>query len=263
MALSWAGRRKALVITLLGAVALAVIAVLAFSILYETPTCTDRKQNQDEAGVDCGGSCTTLCRGQAGAAPVVRFVRPFSPQPGRTDVIAYIDNPNANAASRNAPFSLEVYGTDRQLIAKRSIAVDLPPAATAPLYLPDVAPRGTVAAQAFLTFDTERAVWSRVDGPRPVLPAVEGLAVTEGPMPRVTATLTNPLAQPFRDLILIATAFDSSGTAIAASQTLVPLLPPQGSAPLVFTWNAPFSAPNPRVEILPVQEVGIQPVSRP
>jgi len=186
------------------------------------------------------------------AVPVVRLVRPLAPQPGRTDIIAYIDNSNANASSKAAPFTLKVYGTDRQLLVEKVVAIDLPPLTTIPVYLPDVAPRGSIAAQAFLTFNADEAVWTRASGERPVLPVVESISVSEGERPRITATLVNPIARPFYDLTLVATVFDASGNVVAASQTLVPMLPAQGSVPLIFTWNAPLGAPSPRVEILPI-----------
>lgn len=252
--MSWAERRRALIISIATAVALAALAILAFSIFYKTPTCTDRKQNQDELGTDCGGSCTTLCASQVAAPARVRFVRPLTPQPGRTDIIAYIDNPNESAEAHRVPFLLEVYDADGALIAKRTIYIDLPPSSTVPLYVSDVAPRSSIAAQAFLSIDADSFAWSRA-GEQMATPAVEEILVEEGERPRITATLVNPLATPYYEVVLVATVFDSAGTAIAASQTLVPRLSPQGTSPLVFTWNEPFSAPVARVEILPVPDL--------
>lgn len=238
-----------------GAVVLGALTILGFSIFYEVPTCTDKKQNQDEQGVDCGGSCSTLCAFQVNSEPVVGFVRAITPQPGRTDVVAYIQNRNANAESADAPFLLEVYGTERQLIAKKTISVDLPPSTSVPVYLADVAPRGSVAAQAFLAPITDSITWRKPVGESQVLPIVESISIAEGDAPRITATLVNPLARVIYDTTLVATVFDVSGNVIAGSQTLVTTLPSQGSAPLIFTWNVPFAGPVGRVEILPVPEL--------
>lgn len=238
-----------------GAVLLGSLAVLGFSIFYKVPTCTDKRQNQDEQGVDCGGSCTTLCAFQVSSEPVVGFVRTITPQSGRTDVIANVQNRNADAEAADAPFRLEVYGTQRELLIEKIIKVDLPPSTSVPVYLADVAPRGSVAAQAFLVPVTESIVWRKVSGARQAPPTVEDISISEGEAPRITATLVNPLARVTYDTTLIATVFDSSGNVMAGSQTLVPLLPSQGSAPLVFTWNAPFPQPVLRVEIQPVPEL--------
>lgn len=257
--MSWAGERRAIIITIAGAILLGALLVLGFSIFYKVPTCTDKRQNQNEQGVDCGGSCTTLCSFQVEDAPVVRLVRAITPQPGRTDIVAYIENRNAEAEAANAPFLLEVYGAERQLIAKKTIRVDLPPLSSVPVYLADVAPRGSIAAQAFLAPVTESIVWRRVSGEKAILPTVGNISIAEGEAPRITATLANPLARTIYDTTLIATVFDASGNVIAGSQTLVPTLPSQGTAPLVFTWNAPFTLPAARVEILPVPELARAP----
>ena len=253
--MSWAGERRATVIAIAALVLIAALLILGFPIFYDTPTCTDRKQNQDEDGIDCGGSCTTLCAFQVEDAPVVSFVRALSPQTGRTDIIAQIENRNEDAEAADAPFLLEVYDADRRLIAKKIIRVDLPPQTTVPVYLADVAPRGSAAAQAFLVPDTDSIVWRKVSGERLPMPTVTQIIIAEGEAPRVTATLVNPLARTIYDTTLVAIVRDSSGNVIAGSQTIVPTLPSQGTAPLVFTWNAPFSASSPRVDIYPVPEL--------
>ncbi len=49
-----------------------------------------------------------------------------------------------------------------------------------------------------------------------------------------------------------ATVFDAQGNAIAATQTLLPEVPPQGRAEAVFVWNEPFAVPAGRIDIVPV-----------
>jgi len=249
--MSWAGRKRAAVVIVIGAIIIAALAIFGFSLFYETPTCFDRKQNQGEVGVDCGGSCSTLCSSQVDASARVVFTRAFSPQPDRTDVIAYVENPNADAQAKDAPFSLELYGTEGQPLARITLTLDLPPSSTVPIYVADVASRGVVVARAFLTPENAVGMWSRAGEQLPN-PEVTEIKVTEGDRPRVTATLRNPLAVARYDLTYVATIFDATGTAIAASQTLIPRLPSQGTAPLVFTWKASFFAPVAKVEVLPV-----------
>jgi hypothetical protein len=253
--MSWASERRAIIIIIVGAIVLGALAVLGFSIFYDVPTCTDKKQNQDEQGIDCGGSCTTLCAFQVHNEPVVSFVRAIAPQPGRTDVVAYIQNRNADAEAADAPFLLEVYGTERQLIAKKTIKVDLPPSTSVPVYLADVSPGGNIAAQAFLAPVAEGFVWRKAAGSRDPLPTVGEITIGEGDAPRITAVLINPLARTIYDTTLVATVFDTSGNVMAASQTLVPMLPSQGMAPMVFTWNVAFPQSVGRVEILPVPKL--------
>ena len=72
-----------------------------------------------------------------------------------------------------------------------------------------------------------------------------------GPMPKITAVLTNPIAYPIYNEKVVATVFNAQNNAIGASQTVVPILPAQGTAPIVFTWNQAFTSQPARVEILP------------
>ncbi|HEY0010904.1 MAG TPA: hypothetical protein VGB97_03270 [Candidatus Paceibacterota bacterium] len=254
--MSWAGRRKALIITVASMTLLAVLAIIGFAVFYQVPSCSDGKQNQDERGIDCGGACSLVCTADVGTLPIVNFVRPTTPQPGRTDIIAYIENRNTNAEAEDAPFLLEVHDAQGRVIATKTVTVDLPAATVVPFYAANVAPRGTEAGVAFLTPKAESIIWTRPPASRPVLPSVSNIAVTEGDAPRITATLVNPFAEPVYNTVLVATVFDVSGNAMAASQTLVPTLPSQGTSPLIFTWNAPFAASVARYEILPVPRVG-------
>jgi hypothetical protein len=41
------------------------------SFFVEIPTCSDVKQNGSETGIDCGGSCTQVCRVQAVSVNVI------------------------------------------------------------------------------------------------------------------------------------------------------------------------------------------------
>jgi hypothetical protein len=250
--MSWAGRRKALIITVGAIVLLAALAVFSFGIFYDTPTCTDRRQNQDEAGVDCGGSCSRMCSFEVKTAPVVLWTQVVEPEEGRADVIAYVENRNTDAASRKTPFRLEVYDASGGQISEKSVTVDLPPRTTVPVYIPNAAPRDSRAVRAFLTYDSEKAVWTKASDEERIEPSIEDVVIQEGAEPRITAKLVNSLAEPMRSITLIATLFDPSGNAMAASQTVVPTLPAQGSSQVVFTWRQPFPAPAARVEIRPV-----------
>lgn len=246
--MDWAARRKRLVLTIFALVGVAVVAIIAFAVIYETPSCLDKKQNQDEVGIDCGGSCSTICTAEAKPASV-RFARALT-QSGRTDVIAYIDNPNREAGSYDAHLTLDVYEDSGRLV-RTKLEIDLPPGGTYPLYVPGIATLGS-ARQAFLSFDEGFPIWTRASASGNI-PLVGDIRIgTPETQPRIIATLTNQTARPIQNIPVIVSVFDASGIVIAASQTLVPELPAQGTASAIFTWNEPFAAPAARIEIVPV-----------
>lgn len=249
--MSWAAGRRALIIGGIVAILLAIAGFVLYSIFNQAPSCADKKQNQDEEGIDCGGSCTYLCAERAGE-PLVRFARELR-QNGRTDVIAYVENPNASAA-RAVKYTVEVYGEDRTSLAKKTGTIDLPPRdyGVIPLYIPGIYSGEREAVQAFLTFDDPDTKWFSLDEPLVTLKADSPLLAGTTEAPRVTAFFTNPSVTTVRKAKVIAAVFDAEGNVIAASQTVLPDLAPGAEAEAVFTWNEPFAAPVSRIDARPL-----------
>lgn len=248
--MTWAMRRRLIIIGILAAVLAGVLATLYFTLIRQAPSCFDNKLNQNEEGIDCGGSCPYYCE-ISQAAPSVRFVRPVSSVSGRTDVIAYIDNPNPTAAAKSLHYTIELYSPTNSVVAKKEGWVDLPPAATVPVFMPDFFSGSAEVARAFLTFDTPQHLWLRTNY-SPALPRIKDSKLEESEMPRITALAMNPTAVPMKDISFIVTVFDGAGNAMGASRTVVPSIPAQGDARIIFTWPAPFPSTVARIEILPV-----------
>ncbi len=247
--MSWAENRKHVIEAILVAVAVAFIAIVTIATLYRTPSCFDHKQDQGEQGIDCGGPCPYLCA--VDEIPVsVGFVRTVNPEPGRTDVIAYVNNSNANAGVQGAAYELDLYSAENRIISHITGTMNLPPSTISPLYIPNAYDGSQPISQAFLTFATSSINWLRTFQ-KPVAPLPSNIEIKQGETPSVTATIENSLAIPLYNVVEVATVFNAAGNAIAASQTVVPDLPAQGTAPLTYTWNEPFAQPPIRVEILP------------
>jgi hypothetical protein len=250
--MNWAARRQKLVLAILIICAAAIFALVLTATLYKAPSCTDGIQNQGEEGPDCGGPCPYLCSASE-VAPTTQFVRAVSPGQGRTDVIAYINNPNTNGGVQGAQYTIELYDSNNAPIAHYTGLVNLPPNTVTPLFVPGVYQGPLKAAQAFLTFDQSTLKYLRTaQQPLQLTPSNIQILNSSNGTPKVTATVSNPTAQTMYGITVVATVFDASNNAVGASQTVVPILPAQGTAPLVFTWNQPFDTAPVRVEILRV-----------
>jgi hypothetical protein len=249
--MSWAARRRFYILAGIGAVVAAFVLILGFATFYQVPSCKDTKQNQGEQGVDCGGPCPYLCS-MSVQAPVVEFVRPVSPQAGRTDVIAYVDNQNPSAAVRGATYRIDLYGPDNVVVATKTGTVDLPPKSKVPVYVPDFFSGNQTVAHAFLTFDDASLKWETYNDTRTQLAVESPLLTNTDSAPRVTAVIDNSDVQPLYNVLTIVALFDAAGNAIGASQTVIPKIPAQGSATALFTWNGPFNGAVARIEVTPV-----------
>lgn len=251
--MDWSKRRQWIIWSIFGSVLVALLIIVGISVFYKTPTCLDKKQNQNEAGVDCGGPCAHACVADVHPAQV-RFARAIAPSVDRTDVIAYIDNPNTGAAAHGISATVTIYDANHTLLASRDITFDLTPGGMTPVFITGLLSSNTPVTQTFFTINDAGVTWIR-SAEKPIVPSVQNLLWQNTSTPRVTATLVNPIAKPLSNIRLVATVFAADGTAIAASSTIVPNVPSQGSAQAVFTWNIPFTSAPARVEVVPVVSV--------
>ncbi len=248
MAFDWAKRMRLMIIAGITLVLLLVVGATVFAFVYKVPSCTDRTQNQGEAGVDCGGPCAYLCTAQV-KEPSVQFERSLTLANGRTDVVAKIQNLNKGAQAKAAPYVLELYAADATLLARIPGFIDLPAGEMVPLFVRSAA-AGSVVARAFVDFDPEKIMWQQTEQVRAPL-RISGSSLIEGNAPKVSAFLHNDGYDALYDVRATVIVYDGQGTAIAASETLVPSLRAQSNVPITFTWNEPFQTIPTRFEILP------------
>ena len=255
--MTWADRRKHVIEAILVACAVAVIALVFVATLYKTPSCFDGKQNQGENGIDCGGPCPYACSANE-TTPSVRFARAVSPEPGRQDLISYIDNSNNDAELVNARYVAEFYGANQTVIAQKTGFLTVPPSTTMPIFIPNMYQGGSPVTQVFLTIDPASLKWLRTST-KPIVPIPQNENIEAGTTnaPKITAELMNPTAQALSNVTVVATVFNAANNAIAASQTVVQTLAPQSSSPIIFTWNEAFPGAPARVEILPASPSSI------
>ncbi|MBI2409456.1 hypothetical protein HYV30_00220 [Candidatus Kaiserbacteria bacterium] len=250
--MSWAARRRFIILLIVGSVAGAFLFTLSFAIFYETPTCTDGKANQGEAGVDCGGPCQYLCQSQV-QPPTVLYTKAIQNFGGRTDVIASVANKNTVAAALGVPYTVTLYGRGLTLIQRVTGSLDLPPGATVPVYVLGIESGKQTVEKAFLEIDPSVPQWFPLAKDPRIIPRISNISLggTEE-APRVQALLANPSARALRDVEVIAIVHNATGAVIAASKTVITNIPPQGEASAIFTWNAKFQSPPTSIEVVPV-----------
>ena len=250
--MSWAARRRFFILLIIGIVAAAFFVIVLIATAYKTPSCSDGVQNQDEQGVDCGGSCSYLCTALQ-EPPTVLFTQVLGNGAGRADIVAMVRNKNASAAARNVPYRVMLYGEGHVFVKEVDGTIDLPPGATVPVFLPGVGAGKQKVLSAFLSIDAPSIRWVPLPTDPRVIPTVSNITHNvDANAPRVSATLTNPSATTLSDLRVIVLVSDFRRNVIAASETIVPLVAGQGQATAVFTWNGAFSGQPASVLVIPV-----------
>ncbi len=250
--MNWATRRRFFILLIIGVTVAAFVATVGIATFYKAPTCSAGVQNQGEQGIDCGGPCALLCTALE-QPPTVLFTHAISNGAGRVDVIAMVENKNTTAAAKNVPYRITLYGAGQALIQEVTGTIDLPPGAAVPVFVPGIASGQQTVSNAFLTIEPSSPQWFVVSPDPRVVPIVSAI-IQRGTIeaPRVEAVLGNTSALPLSNVRAIVLVHNGKGDVIAASSTVLPVIPAQGSATATFTWNGPFAGVPASLEVVPV-----------
>lgn len=241
-----------MVLIVLAIIAIAFGSVLLISATYQAPSCVDGVQNQNETGIDCGGSCPYLCVDQQ-IPPAVLFTQAVSNGAGRVDIIASVENKNTEAAAKNVPYRVLVYGPNQIVLREVTGTLDLPPATTLPVFIPGLASARQGVTNAFLEIDPAAPKWFTLSSGSRILPIVSNIKLGGAvSAPRVEATLSNPSINPLSTISVVTLVHDAEGNVIAASSTVIPTIAGRGAATAIFTWNGAFIGTPTKIEVIPV-----------
>ena len=244
--LSWSQRRKYKII---GGVVLALLiffVIPSFIILRDKPTCSNGVRDEGEKGVDCGGVCILLCKGNA-RAPVVRFSRVLKVSQGVWNSVTLLENKNLDSGWRSAPYTLKIYDDNNLIVAERHGELYIPPKNVFTVFEGgiDVGKREPTRA----TFEfTSPARFERMT-PDPVINIRSKRFVQSIDGSRLDVSLYNPSRIDIGRFELSALLFDSTGNVFAASATVEDEIHSLSTLNLSFTWPSKLPEPE-RIEVL-------------
>ena len=234
----WARRRQSIYFA--AATALAVL-VLGFSYLLFSDkqlSCFDGRKNGGEVGIDCGGSCQLLCSSQVSDF-VVLWSRAFQVTPEVYNVVAYVENPNFNAGIENITYTFTLVDDEGVLIKQRKGATFIVPNGVTAIFEGGVITGRRVPARTFFEF-SEKPVWTRAVDNSEQLKVTSRVLRDKETDPRIDAVIKNESIEDLFNVEFVTVVSDINGNAIAASQTVIPLLEKQSQRNIVFTWPLPF-----------------------
>lgn len=99
------------------AIIIIILGWIYFSYLKPEPSCFDKRQNQNEEGIDCGGVCGNICF-PANFRPIEKVGDPsfLIIDKKHISLIAKIQNPNDGFAARNFAYELKIMGDGEEPI---------------------------------------------------------------------------------------------------------------------------------------------------
>ncbi len=254
--MTWALKRQFFYIVVL----VLFVSIFGFLIIYpslsKAPSCTDSKQNGDEIGIDCGGSCLRACSQNTDEVSVL-WARAFRVIPGRYNAVAYIINHNKNAAIQKINYKFRFGDANNVYIGKREGSTYVPPGGNFAVFEPGIDVGNSIPV--YVTFEfTEPEVWLQV--PQEKINQLKVLVSNielkdETTSPRLSATIKNNSLFTIPNVSVIAILHEAGGNAIATSRTFLSVLAPLQSANINFTWPEPLSGTVVETEIIPMYNV--------
>jgi hypothetical protein len=236
------------------------ISIFGFLIIYpslnQAPSCIDGKQNGNETGIDCGGSCINACLSQVDPVSVL-WARAFQVIPGRYNAVAYIVNHNKNVAVQKINYRFRFADANNIYIGKREGSTFIPPAGNFAVFEPGIDIGNSVPV--YVTFEfTEVPVWLQVaeDKINQLKILVSNIQLTgETVSPNLSATIKNNSLFTIPDVNVVAILYDASGNATSASRTYLSQLTPLQTSDINFTWPQPLPGAVVAKEIIPLFDI--------
>ena len=246
--MSWGQRRKLIYIGSVIIIFLIIIFWIFISFFYKIPTCFDSKQNQDEQGIDCGGSCNLLCVSQY-APLIVKWQRFSKVSDGVFNVLAYIENPNLNARANNLNYIFKLYDKNGVLLRERTGQTFAPANKIMAIFEPDLQTGNQLPARVEFSF-TSPAVWIKQESMETGLAVSQIILSKEDSTPRLSFVLTNKTVKEIKEIEAIGIVYNVLGNTVAFSKTFTNSLFDNENRLISFNWPKPFSEAYARSEII-------------
>ncbi|HAT68649.1 MAG TPA: hypothetical protein DCS20_03450 [Candidatus Yonathbacteria bacterium] len=243
--MEWSQKRKVLYSLAFAAAIILLAAYPVYRKINPTPTCFDQRQNGDEVGVDCGGSCALYCRSQVKDLRVV-WAKAFQVVPGRYDLGAYIENPNPNAGIKNARYTLRMFDSTGVILAEGEGSVEIPPMSTNLIFVGNVSASTTPdrVEVEFMPEDLNR--WTKAQAVQSTLVSKNQTLKNTDTKPRFDAMLLNTdLVNDAGYASIGAVIYDPARNPFAISRTYIEGVVRGGTEEIFFTWPTRFTK-NPR-----------------
>lgn len=250
--MSWALKRQLLYIFIL----MVFFALLGLWIGYpyfnKPATCFDRKQNGNEAGIDCGGSCILQCSSEMDNVSIL-WSRIFEIEPGRYNAVAYLENQNINTSSGVVKYVFRFADAKNNFLGKREGESYVPLTGKFAIFEPAIDLGRSVPVYATFEF-LETPSWFKVptEKAEQLKLSVSDIKSSESDIFSLEAVVENKSLFTIPKINTIAILYNKEGNALSASRTFIDILGPEDKKRVFYTWPKLFNEEIVVKEILPI-----------
>ena len=230
---------------------IAFFTALYFGFFYTAPTCFDGKWNQDEQGIDCGGSCSACQETVVGEDFLFEETSVLPGGDGRYDVFAKVRNPNSDIGATSFHYVFEIKDASGAVLATDTGESSLLPRETRYLMSIGLASSSVPATASIKVSDVSwekfsgfgtSTLFSVYDQRFELLYDGTGFGAASG-------LVANESPYDFRSVYVKVILRDSTGKAIAFNKTKLDSLVSHEQRDFRLVWPTAFAGTVARVEV--------------
>lgn len=233
--ISWRARKK-LFFSSIVVLFFCIIIALAIYYFWPSASCSDGKQNQNEAGVDCGGPC-----GPCVVNPkdiVVTWSRVFKTGEGVYEAASLIENPNLFYGLPLFKYTFKIYDNRNTLIGMKDGQSFLNPKDKFIIFVTDINTNQRKAVKTVMEIEYLSS-WQYIQAENLPL-VISKKNFNSQPFPTLSASLFNESLFTAENVYASAVLYDESGNAMAVSSTKIDSVAKETGRDIMFTWMEPF-----------------------
>ncbi len=228
-----------------------IVAGGSFFLYWQTknkiePSCFDNIQNQNETGVDCGGSCVS-CQGKPESLQMEPAIL-IPSENNRFDVAFKITNPNTNFGASAIEYSVEIFAVDGTKLSSRFDTTFILPAGlrtgnTSQKWIIEHGLKGEPGAEVKIVFKniTWEAIKDNFDAPRLViLDRVYTVLVNSPEFAEAKGVLKNDSPYNFDMIEMQVLLFGEDDELLAVRRTETRTLRADESREFRVSWRTPL-----------------------
>lgn len=254
--MTWALKRQMSFVGIF-AVLIIILGYLFISPYFnQVPTCNNDKQDGDETGVDCGGSCALACSFEVDKLSVI-WSRAFEVVPGRYNAVAFVENQNRNKAINKINYRFRFADENNVYVGKRDGSTFIPPSGEFAIFEPAVDTGHSVPVYTTFQF-TEVPQWIQVlqDKINQLQVTVSSINLTNpDTTPVLSAVVKNNSLFIIPEVSVVAILYDANHNAVSTSSTYIDQLSAEESREVTFTWPKPLPSEIVSQDIIPIYNI--------
>lgn len=225
--------------------------------LNKAPTCFDLKQNGNESGIDCGGSCSLACSAETENIAVL-WSRSFEIKPGKYNAVAYLQNYNENMAVQRIKYRFRFADKDNLYIGSKEGETFIPALSKFAIFEPGIDLGNSIPV--YTTFEfIDNPIWIQLDNTKvnqlKILFSDIKFINKENENPKLSVSVENDSLFRIPEVSFIVILYDKLGNAISISKTYLDMLQPEEKTKVYFIWRNNFEKEIINKEIIPIYNI--------